>query len=367
MAMARIISIDIIALALPLKQAFTIAYQAWESMPVILLQVRTDKGIWGWGEAVPDPAVSGETPASCLAMLEKDLAPAVLGLEATDLKAIHRALDFVRGAPAAKAAIDIACYDILGKTRQLPLWQLLGGKSAQLELPAVIPLASPEAQAEKAAYWQSQGYRQIKVKLGGGHREDIDRLKAVGRALAPETELRVDVNQGWTPKQALATVPLLQEANVAVLEQPVPWWELEAMQKINRLIPVMADEAVLNLSDLEQVIACKAASWLNIKLMKCGGIHPGLALVARARQAGIKVLLGSMLESALGSLAGVHMAAAVEGIVANEMVGPLLFACDTGRFPCRGNCIRLTATPGLGFAPDLEAIDRMATFRVTVN
>ncbi len=297
-----------------------------------------------------------------------DVAPRLLGLDATCLAAVHQAMEFIRSAPAAKAAVDIACFDILGKAKQKPLWQLLGDHTpGQLELPAVLPLVAPAEQAEKAAYWLRQGYRQIKVKLGGDYREDMERVRAVRREVGSGLEIRVDANQGWTLAQAMEMVPILKEAGVKVLEQPVPWWDMAAMAAINKEIPVMADESVLNLYDLQQVVGASAASWLNIKLMKCGGLLPGLGLAQQAREAGMPVLLGSMLESAVGSLAGAHFAAGVEGVVANEMVGPRLYARDTGEFPCIGNHIQLAKTPGLGFSPHWHHIDKLALFRTLIK
>jgi L-alanine-DL-glutamate epimerase-like enolase superfamily enzyme len=359
----KITGVEILGISLPLKKPFVIAYEFWEAMPSILVRLETDEGLEGWGEAVPDPLVSGETYASCLAMLRDDLAPHVLGLDPTDVAGLHAALGFVRGAPAAKAALDIACHDILGKAQEKPLWELLGGADNPLELPMVISLLSPGEQATEAALGLARGFRQFKVKLGQGWHQDSQRILAVREALGPEPVIRVDANQGWNREDAVKMLPSLREAGVAVLEQPLAWWDVEGLALLNREIIVMADEAVLDLHDFQRVLALGACRMLNIKLMKCGGLFPAVKLAEVAREAGIPVLVGSMLESAVGSLAGAHLAAGVLGVVANEMVGPGFFGLDSGSFPQVGKEIYLSNRPGLGFIPCRQNLEKLSIIR----
>ncbi|MTI96239.1 MAG: dipeptide epimerase [Firmicutes bacterium] len=361
-----ITKIEVLAIKLPLREPFVIAYEHWHEMPSILVRITTNNGLEGWGEAVPDPNVSSETPASCVAMLREDLAPQLIGADALNLAGVHQRMDFLRGAPAAKAAVDIACHDILAKHHQQPLYRLFG-TSNTAELPAVIPIDSPENQAKTARAWLTQGFSQFKVKLGADPKEDSARITAVRAALGPDAHLRVDANQGWSRSDAQRVLPALIAANVEVLEQPLPWWDLEGLAELRESIPIMADEAVLDSHDLERALRLEAMDWLNIKLMKCGGLYPAKALAEQAQAAGVRVLLGSMLESAIGSLAGAHFAAAMPGVQANEMVGPQMFSRDCGPFPAQGKLIGLSAKSGLGFEPDMETISELTTSQVTIR
>nr|MBA3415089.1 dipeptide epimerase [Chloroflexia bacterium] len=197
----RIAAIDVVPVRLPLREPFVVAYATYPDVLSVLVRVRTQDGAEGWGEATPDPIVTGETWASSAAMLRHDLAPALLGHDARDRHGAMARLDLrVSAAPAAKAALDIAVHDLVARALGVPLSVLLGGSSKpDLEISRVVSLGHPEAMAEVATRHVSNGFSTVKLKVGeaAAPERDAARVAAVRAAIGPEIGIKVDANQGW--------------------------------------------------------------------------------------------------------------------------------------------------------------------------
>ncbi len=182
--------IDIFPIRLRLHEPFVVSYATQYDIPTVLLRVTAADGQTGWGEATPDPNVTGETYHSTIAILEHDLAPAVIGLDARDREGIVRAMDArVDAVPAAKAAIDIAVHDLVGKAAGLPLWALLGGRSKpHLTISRVVSIKAPEQMATDAQQHVRNGFETVKLKVGDADnwRLDVARVAAVREAIGPD-------------------------------------------------------------------------------------------------------------------------------------------------------------------------------------
>lgn len=356
----RIVAAELRELALPLKRPFVIAYNTWRSMPTLVLSLFTDEGFVGYGECVPDEGVTGETIGSTFAMLTDTLLPIVLGQSAFDLEAFHReAEERVHGAYAAKAAIDIAMHDLRAKACGVPLYKLLGGHSQSVTVPAVISIIPPAELPEALAPYQAQGYRQYKLKLGGDPAEDIRRVEVARHTLGAKARIKVDANQGFaTADNALKVVGAISRYDIELVEQPVKHWDYEGLKRVRERseMALMVDEGVRTGRDLWRLLSVTGIDWVNVKLMKCGGILPAMKLAALAEIAGVKVQVGSMLESSVASAAGAHLHRALPAISASEMVGPHHFAEDIGDFTYANDEVVFSERAGLGIEVDQERL-----------
>ncbi len=362
----RVVGVSVYAIDLPLRVPFRVAYGEWASMPSVVCAITTDTGLVGWGEGVPDPHVTGETPASVLAMLVEDLAPRLLGEDPRDLEAVEaRVFSEVLGAPTAKAALEIGLSDLLARATDMPLCRLFGGRYApERELYYVVSLDGPAAMAREAARAIHEvGHPGLKLKLGrGGPLLEAERLRAIREAVG-DVPIRIDANQGWgTPAEAVGTIRRLEAFDPVWVEQPVARADLAGLAEVRARVgvPIMADEAVRDARELLEVIRLRAADLVNVKLMKCGGASKAAELSRIAGAAGLGVQIGSMVESSIGSMAGAQVAAARPEIVSLETSGPLLFLDDVGQSPIRGPRFTVPDAPGLGVAVERERVERLA-------
>ena len=372
----KIASIDVIPVRLPLVEPFVIAYANYPDTLSVLVRLRTADGAEGWGEATPDQNITGETWASAAAMLRHDLAPALIGHDARDWEAAHRLLDArVEGAPAAKAALDIALHDLVARAAGIPLWQLLGGRSKPwLPVSRVVSLGEPTAMAEAAARHAAAGFTAVKAKVGAEARPmlDVARVAAVRAAIGPDVTLKVDVNQGWrTPGTAIAAIRAMAESRPAYVEQPGAAWDLEGLAEVRRQTgaTIMVDEGVHGSREMQRVVALRAADLVNFKLMKTGGILPLLRANAIAEAAGITAQIGTMVESSIASAAGLHTALALANVQTVEMGGPMMLREDVGNAVDWYAPGRITVGdgPGLGITVDVTAVRRFSEAWWTVE
>ncbi|MEA2513358.1 MAG: L-Ala-D/L-Glu epimerase [Thermomicrobiales bacterium] len=366
----RIATIDVIPAKLPLREPFVISYGTYADVLSVLVRITTSEGVVGWGEATPDPNVTGETWGGTAATLRDDLAPALIGRDARDREAAMRALDArVERVPAAKAALDMALHDLVGRALGVPVWALLGGRSkSHLTISRVVSMKAPEEMARDAAGHVGDGFRTVKVKVGDGAnwRLDAARIAAVREAIGPEIGLKVDVNQGWkTAGIAIAAIRACLSSDPDYVEQPVAWWDLEGLAEVRRQTgaTIMVDEGCHGPRDVLRVTALRAADLVNIKLMKCGGLIGALTLNAIAETAGIVAQVGTMVESSIASAAGLQLALALANVRTVEMGGPLMLAEDLGDVRAWYDRDRITVPdrPGLGIEVDEAAVRRFST------
>ena len=368
--------IEIFPIRLPLHEPFVIAYATQNDIPTVLVRMTTDDGAVGWGEATPDPNVTGETFHSTIAVLEHDLAPALISHDVRDREGLVRAMDArVDAVPAAKAALDIAAHDLVATMTGLPLWALLGGKSKpHLTISRVVSIKDPEAMAADAQQHVGDGFETVKLKVGDWRnpRLDVARVAAVREAIGPDIGIKVDVNQGWqSPGIAIPAIRAMLASVPDYIEQPVDQHDIAALAEVRRATgaPIMADECVHGVREMQRVVELRAADLVNIKLMKTGGLVNALRVNAIAEAGGIVGQVGTMVESSIASAAGLHFAMSQANIRTCEMGGPLMIAGDIGNLrTCYDrNHITLPDRPGLGIDLDIDQIEHRATRRIVVQ
>ncbi|WP_203363855.1 dipeptide epimerase [Bacillus sp. REN10] len=367
----KIKKVDVFAARLPLKEPFIISYLRLDDMPTIFTRVETESGLVGWGEAVPDPIVTGETWESTYQIIQNELAPLLIGENPFSIDRIHKKFNgAVSEVPSAKAALDIALYDLMGKITGQPVYQLIGGQAhEELQVPKVISIKAPEVMATDARNYVIAGCRNIKIKVGTNAADDIKRIQAVREAIGADIQLRVDANQGWSRIDALKVIRETAACNVDWYEQPVKAYDLKSMKEIRSVshASIMIDEGVHNIHDLVDVIEMRAADMLNIKLMKSGGIYPALALANLAEAADMPCQIGSMVESAIGTMAGAHLAMAKTIIETNEMVGPQMFSRDVAAVTFNGDVLQLSDQSGLGIDVDEDFVKEITSFSCEIQ
>lgn len=367
----KIKEIEIFAIDLPLIEPFIISYARLDTMPSIIVKITTDTGLIGYGEGVADEHVTGESRESTFQILQSTLAPQLLGENPMNMERIHDVMNkAIYGVPTAKAAIDIACYDLAGKALGVPVYTLLGGRyHTEFPITHVLSIGKPEDMAAEAMDRVNQGYRSFKMKVGTNVLDDVKRIQAVHAKVDEDIAIRVDVNQGWESSSlTLQALNKLEGVSLDWLEQPVAADDIDGMVEVKSksAIPMMIDEGLRDFREMREIIAKRAADKVNIKLMKCGGIYPAMKLAHMAEMAGIDCQVGSMVESSIGSAAGFHVAFSKKVITSVELTGPLKFSKDIGNLHYDVPFIRLNEQPGLGVEIDKPALDELTVYKEKV-
>lgn len=365
-------SVKVSMIRLPMKQPFSVAYETYYDMPSIIVRIETDHGLVGYGEGVPDQHVTGETVESVYAILTRYLGPLLIDENPFNIEHIHNKMDqAIHGAPTAKAAIDIACYDLMGKGSGQPVYNLLGGRyHSFLTIPHVVGIQDVEGTVQESCTAVEQGYTSLKIKVGLDPKEDVQRIRAIRKAVGAHVRIRVDANQGWKNRStSLSILKQVEDCDIDWIEQPVMADDISALAGIRSQtsIPVMVDEGLHGHKDMLEVIEKKAADLINIKLMKCGGIYPALKLVSQAEMCGMDCIVGSMIESSVATAAGAHLALAKKVIIANEMSGPLLFSQDVASLDYRDNQLHVNTCPGLGIEVNEQIVKELTIMEESVQ
>jgi L-alanine-DL-glutamate epimerase-like enolase superfamily enzyme len=226
---------------------------------------------------------------------------------------------------SAKAAIDIALYDICSKAAGLPLYRYLGGTVRHCTTDKTIGIDTPEVMADEAAEIVKQGFTSIKVKAGLNVDDDIFAIELIRKAVGPGIHIKVDANQGWSVKQAIRAIGEMRAYDVAFVEQPVSAHDVEGLKQVTERVelPVMADESCFSPHDALRIVRHGAADMINIKLMKSGGIFPAIQILNIAEAAGVPCMVGCMLESTVGNAASVALSAARSNVQYADLDGPM--------------------------------------------
>nr|WP_275945178.1 enolase C-terminal domain-like protein [Aminobacter anthyllidis] len=286
----------------------------------VMVKMTDSDGRVGWGEA---PALKdwggefgryfGESALITRAVIETYLAPAVIGLELGNFAELHARMDaIIRGYPYSKAAVEFAAYDLTGRWLNVPVHTLLGGKArAKVAITHSIGLISIEEAKIEAAKLAEEGIKTIKVKIGVDPARDVKMVAAVREAAGEAMEICVDANEGYkTPGEAVQTVRQMEKCRLKYVEQPV--MGIERIAEVGRRIdaPVMADESAWNAHDAIQIIQNGGIQIISIYTTKAGGLYKAMEVGAVCRAAGIICNVNGSIETGIGNLANVQVAAA---------------------------------------------------------
>ena len=327
------------------KHAFSIARMKAPSARFAVRVRVTDGDAEGWGEAAPN-AYYGESADTVTAVLPRyaaALEDAAAG-DAFALERIEHAVELAIGRnPAARVAVSAALHDLVGRKLGVPVWKLWG-LSPDTIPPSSFTLGLTSADELRARVREAAGYPILKVKVGTPGDEELLR---VVREEAPDARVRIDANTGWTLKDAVARLPLLEELGIELIEQPFKADDLEALRLLRERspIPIVADESCRTVADVPRLAG--VVDVINIKLEKCGSLREAVRMVHVARAHGLGVMLGCMLTSTLGIAAAAQVAPLVDYV---DLDGAALLANDPFDGPhmdAQGHMV-LNTEPGLG-------------------
>lgn len=350
----KITGINTEHITIPLNTVFKTALRSVDTLENVLVTVITDSELVGFGSAAPTTVITGETTASITGAIEV-IGTSITGMDLADHELIFQRLNrCIIGNNSAKAAVDMALHDLLAKSLQIPLYQLLGGIAQPLETDITISLNDIETMVADSRQRISEGFNILKIKVGNDPQLDIERLDQIHQAVGDQVTIRIDANQGWSAKEAVHVASELVRRNIPIelMEQPVTarGWSDLAFVRNHSPMPVYADESVFSPRDALELIRIDGVDGINIKLMKCGGIYNAKKIAAIADAASIPCMIGSMMECHISVTAAAHLATATSNITRYDLDAPLFCSRNpaTGGLAYRGAEIVLPAGPGLG-------------------
>ncbi|MCX5678023.1 MAG: dipeptide epimerase [Candidatus Omnitrophica bacterium] len=301
---------EVAPLKAPLSQPFRTAFGQHDTLDNLLFKIKLNNGVTGFGEAAVATHITGETLSQTEENLKK-CGQSLLGYNVAEYLSISAALH--RQLPdnkAALAAIEMAVFDALARSLNIPLWRLYGDRPVKLRTDITIVIDRVESAEKKTREFYLRGFRAFKIKIGSDMDLDLARVIVVAR-IAKKAKLYLDANQGYSARQTLKFLKKLERYNIIpdLIEQPVPKDDREGLKKVTRLskTKVCADESVSNMADAVWAVKEKACDVINIKLMKCGLVQAReIAFLARANHIGL--MIGGMMESALAMTCSAHIA-----------------------------------------------------------
>ncbi len=353
--MVKITAVQVGNLSLPLAHPFKTALRTVERLEDIVVRVVGENGLEGYGEAPPTAVITGDTRGSILCAIQDFIAPAIVGMDLDDLPEVMEKLNscLVHNT-TPKAAVDMALYDLWAKSQGKPLYQLLGNAKQSFETDITISVNPVEEMVKDSLEAVGRGFTTLKIKVGKEGTADVQRIAAIRQAVGPSIKLRVDANQGWSAAQSVAIIKTMEDKGLCIelVEQPVGALDIAGLKYVTGQVdtPILADEAVFSPMDAANLIAIHAADYINIKLMKTGGIWNALKICELAKQHGVKCMIGCMLESQVSVAAAAHLCAAQDIITMADLDGPSL--CASEPFPggpiFDGATISMSSDPGIG-------------------
>ena len=337
-----------------LIKPYTIAYETYSEVENHFVRIETETGSFGLGVASPEDYVTGESTADCKSALDSCLESLLLGQDIRGIGDLARkSKEVMPKTPAARAAVDMALYDLMSRYLNLPLADMLGRIHKTLTTSITIGIMSAEEAVEETDEYLSRGFRVLKVKIGKSLDEDLERLHKIREKTGRQIPIRVDANQGYSWDEYMEFIQRGQHLDLEFIEQPLKADDIEGMQSMPKSVRELtaADESLLNVQNaLKFTHSPRPFGIYNIKLMKCGGIFPALQIAEIAHLANIDLMWGCMDESIVSISAALHAALASPATRYVDLDGSLNLARDLvqGGFRLKNGELTITDKPGLG-------------------
>jgi L-alanine-DL-glutamate epimerase-like enolase superfamily enzyme len=352
----QIAHVEIIPAELKLRLPYRAARRPdVQQVSVLFVRIETRQGEVAWGCAAFDPVITGET-VEAVTQACHNCAERALDLNPLNTEyALDELAGLTEETPSVQCAFDIAFHDLLGLAAGLPLHRLLGGYRDRIMTSITINLGTVKETVEMASHRARQGFRILKVKGGLDPELDVDRIRAIQRAL-PHCTLRLDADQGYTVQQAVDVARAL-EGIVEMLEQPTPAPDLFALHQVTKTspIPILADESVMGPPSALEIAASRAADGMSIKLTSCGGLRCARQIDAIARSARLATMVGCINEPALLIAAGLGFALSSPNVYYSDLDGHFDLVDDPSRphFTLKDGYLLASETPGVGCTVEL--------------
>lgn len=351
----RITRVRLGRISVPLRVPFKTALRSVDSVEDVVVEVHTDAGAIGYGEAPPTGVITGDTTGAIVGAIQDHIGRAILDRDVDDLEdLLQRVQRSIVHNTSAKAAVDMALWDLYGQLHRIPVYKLLGGARHRIVTDITISVNPPEEMARDARDAIARGYDCLKVKVGANPALDVERLSAVRRAAGDGVCIRIDANQAWRPREAVRILNEMQAKGLTIefVEQPVKAQDIDGLRYVTEHsdVPVLADESVFSPEDAMRIMQTRAADLINIKLMKCGGLTNALKIASAAEVYGVECMIGCMLEAKISVNAAVELACAKRIITKVDLDGPVLCSEDPilGGAVFQEKEITVSDEPGLG-------------------
>jgi L-alanine-DL-glutamate epimerase-like enolase superfamily enzyme len=360
--MGKIVRIEIGRLDYPLLGEFK--FFRGGLRPTLLARLTDEDGAQGWGQSVPVESWTYETAESAASTLEHYLAPAVLGADPSDLADVHARMErairpsFSVGQPLAKAAIDLACYDLWGRQAGRAVCELLGKRlREEVELSWTLNAASLEAAEQQLAQGRAAGYRSFNVKLGAPQQPDYDRrLIRLVRESAPGGFHWADANTGYDLATARDMAGALADAGFKALESPLPPNRIRDYQALKRhgALPILMDEGIVSPVEAAEFAALGMLDGIAMKVARCGGLWHSRKIIDEMQQHGLLLFASGLTDPDLSLAASLHLFSSAGLDVPAALNGPQYLGGM--RLRARGGRIGVPQQPGLGIDPEFSAM-----------
>ncbi len=375
-------SLSLLSLKVPLHTPFKTALREVTHIHDIVVKLNSSSGLVGYGSAPSTPQITGDDHASIVKALEAELQAIVLGQPLSNFNNICKKISQCDTAGSnAKAALDIALFDLYAQSKKLPLFDLLrklrahkltkaaykGESSPKLETDYTISVNDVEQMCHDIDKAVKRGYRCLKIKIGNHPQQDLQRLITIARYTEElsqngvQISLRLDVNQGWDAKTTVSIMNEIEHLGIRfeLVEQPVEASDIEGLAFIKENIktPIMADESAFSLKQVKYLHQTKAVDIINIKLVKAGGLYPAMQIADYCAKHDILCMIGCMLEGSVGVGAAAHLAAAYPDVIRLiDLDGPTLGQYNplSGATTFEDASITLNTSYGLGIDSTLD-------------
>ena len=365
----KISKVEAIPFSIPYQVPVTIATGTLVVQESVLVRITADDGTVGLGETQPIPFFQGcgETQDTVVTLINNVYKPLLLGQRPFDIEKLNQVMErAVCGGSYARTGAGDALYDLVARALGVPLYDLLGGFLRD-KIPSVwsIGMKPTQAMVEEAKQQRDRGYFLLKCKIGSAHAEtDVENVAAIRAVLGQGIAFRVDGNAGMRYSEALSRLKRMVEPyQLEFVEQPVAIWDLEGMARLSDVlsVPIMADESANSIHAVMELVKRKAASIIDIKLAKMGGIHSARKIAAIAEAAGISLYAGGQVATSIGAATAAHFFAATRNVIGGDFqIGPDgWLAADIVKNPLQvkdGYAIVPVDGPGIGVELDEERL-----------
>lgn len=368
--MARIVKVDVGRVDYPLIGEFK--FFEGGARPTVLLRLTDDDGREGLGQSVPVETWTYETIESVETTLRHYLAPVILDAEPGDIAALHARMErairpsFSVGQPLAKAAVDLACYDLWGKQTGKPVSALLGGAQIDtIKLSWTVQSPTLAGAEEQIARGKALGYSNFNIKVGGPQTPeyDVELVRTVVTA-APGGFHWADANTSYAFETARALAPKFADLGLEALESPLPPNRIRDYQELTRLraLPILMDEGIVSPVETEEFIALKMFDGIAMKVARCGGLWHASRIASLLQENGLELFASGLTDPELSLAASAHFFASVGLQLPAALNGPQYIAgrgTSDPAFRSTGDIMHVPKGPGLGLAPDESALAKL--------
>jgi L-alanine-DL-glutamate epimerase-like enolase superfamily enzyme len=363
----KIVKIEAIPFAIPYRKPLRFASGEVHVADHVLVRVHTDDGVVGVAEAPPRPYTYGETQESIVAVIGKLFAPELVGLTLLEREIAHARMGRTVGNLAAKAAVDMAIWDALGRTLDLPVSGLLGGFTDRMRVAHMVGFASDAEMVSEAERVRDQyGIATFKVKVGRRPVElDVGACRALREALGPEVELYVDGNRGWTPSEAARALHAMADLGLTLSEELCPADDVLGRRWLTSrtTVPTVADESATTPGEVTRELLGGSATMISIKTARTG-FSTSQAILHQSEGLGVEVVMGNQIDGQVGTACTVAFGAAHRSSSrrAGELSNFLDMKDDLLTEPLEISGGELAVRPGPGIGIDVDP-DKLAHYR----